>query len=468
MANGAVPQTKESLVVPQINGNLSFLTKLSYGFGEFSASVVWSLASSYLLFFYTDVFGIAGGAAAVILLVARVWDCFVDPILGLTMERTKSKRGRFRPYILYGAVALAVLNILTFFTPDLSGTGKVIYAGVTYLLLGTVHSVVNVPYGALATVMTRDTHERTNLNAYRGVFGQVAGILTGAAVMPLITLLGHGNQQHGFFYAAIVLSVVSAPLLFLTYKNCKEIIEPALNERPSIKESLVAVGANKPLLLIIVSLFVVLLGVFGRIGTVTYYCIYVLNRPDLIAVSFTILSVCGAIGSFILPFIAKFFEKKTLLIVGSTITGIAFIAMYYTPATNINMIIVWTIISSLPTGFASPMVFSMVADSIDDYQVKTGIRADGAIYSFTSLSTKIASALVGAVSATILGAIGYVANKQQTPEVIHGINMLVNLGPGVVYILATIPLYFYKISKAKAMENTDELLKRRTGADFVK
>lgn len=379
------------------------------------------------------------------------------------MERTKSKHGRFRPYILYGAFALALLNILTFYTPELTGTAKVIYAGVTYLLLGTVHSVVNVPYGALATVMTRDTHERTNLNAYRGVFGQVAGILTGAAVMPLITILGHGNQQHGFFYAAIVLSVVSAPLLFFTFKNCKELIEPTIEERPTLKESLRAVGANKQLLLLLTSLFVVLLGVFGRIGTLTYYCIYVLNRPDLIAVSFTILSVCGAIGSFALPFIAKFFEKKTILILGSTLTGIAFIALYFTPATNITMIIVLTIAACLPTGFASPMNFSMVADCIDDYQIKTGIRADGAIYSFTSLSTKIASALVGAASATILGAIGYVANQQQTPEVVHGINALVNLAPGIIYLLATIPLYFYKISKARAMENTNELLRRRNG-----
>ncbi|MEH7547474.1 MULTISPECIES: MFS transporter [Bacillaceae] len=461
MANGAVPQTKESLVVPQVNGNLSFLTKLSYGFGEFSASVVWSLAASYLLFFYTDVFGIAGSAAAVILLVARVWDCFVDPILGLIMERTKSKHGRFRPYILYGAITLALLNILTFYTPDFSGTGKVIYAGVTYLLLGTVHSVVNVPYGALATVMTRDTHERTSLNSYRGFFGQIAGILTGAAVMPIITLLGHGDQQNGFFYASILLSVVSAPLLFLTFKNSKEVIEPTIAERPTLKESLKAVGANKQLLLILISLFVVLLGVFGRIGTLTYYCIYVLNRPDLIAVSFTILSVCGAVGAFCLPFIAKFLEKKTILITGSIITGAALIVLFFIPASNIPMVILWTTIASLPTGVASPMIFSMVADCIDDYQVKSGLRADGAIYSFTSLSTKISIAVAGAASGAILSAIGYVANNQQTPEVVHDINMLVNLAPGIIYILATVPLFFYKISKAKAVENTNELLRRR-------
>ncbi|WP_419888191.1 MFS transporter [Neobacillus niacini] len=461
MANAVVQQTND-FVTPQKNEKLSFSTKLSYGFGEFSASVVWSLASSYLLFFYTDVFGIAGGVAAIILLVARVWDCFVDPILGLVMERTKSKHGRFRPYVLYGAIALCALNIMTFYTPDLPMTGKIIYAGVTYLLLGTVHSVVNVPYGALATVMTRDTNERTNLNSFRGVFGQFAGILTGAAVMPLITLLGNGNQQNGFFFAAIVLSVVSAPLLYLTFRNCKEVIEPVKEERPTIKDSLKAVSSNKPLMLILANLFTVLVGLFGRIGTLTYYCIYVLHRPDLIAVLFTLLSVCGAVGAISLPFFAKFMEKKTIMILGTTITGLAFIAMYFTPATSISMIIVWTIIASLPIGFASPMVFSMVGDCIDEHQVKTGIRADGAIYSVTSLSTKIASAIVGAAAAAILGAIGYVANAEQTPEVVNGINVLVNLAPGIIFILSTIPMYFYKISKARAMENTEELIRRQS------
>jgi sugar (glycoside-pentoside-hexuronide) transporter len=462
MANAVVQQTND-IVVPQNNEKLSFFTKLSYGFGEFSASVVWSLASSYLLFFYTDVFGIAGGVAAIILLVARVWDCFVDPILGLVMERTKSKYGRFRPYILYGALALCALNILTFYTPDLSTVGKVIYATITYLLLGTVHSVVNVPYGALATVMTRDTNERTNLNVYRGVFGQLAGILTGAAVMPLITFLGKGNQQDGFFYAAIVLSLVSAPLLILTFKNCKEVVTPAKEERPTIKESLKSVWSNKPVLLILTSLFIVLLGVFGRIGTIVYYAIYVLNRPDLIAVLFTILSVCGAIGAFGVSFIAKYFEKKTLLIVGSIIMGLGWCGLYLTPVTNFTMIYILSAVSCIPLGFSGLMVFSMVGDAIDESQLKTGVRADGAIYSFTSLVTKIASASVGALSAAILGAIGYVANTQQTPEVVNGINILVNLGPGIFLIIGTIPLFFYHITKARAMKNTEELLKRQNG-----
>lgn len=426
MANVVVQQTNDP-VVPQSTEKLSFFTKLSYGLGDFAGSVVWNLASTYLLFFYTDVFGIAGGMAAIILLVARVWDCFVDPILGLIMERTKSKHGRFRPYILYGSLALCALNILTFYTPDLSGAGKVIYAMITYLLLGTVHSIVTVPYGALATVMTRDTNERTNLNSYRGFFGQVAGIVTGAALMPLIMFLGDGDQQNGFFYAAIVLSVFTAPLLFMTFKNCKEVITPSKEERPSIKESLMAVVSNKPVMLILISLFIVVSGIFGRMGTMVYYVIYVLNRPDLIAVLFTLLSVFGAIGATGVSFIGKFLEKKTVLVSGTIIAGLAWCGLYFTPFTNINAVYILTALSGVPIGFSGLMVFSMLADAIDDYQLKTGVRADGAIYSFSSLSVKIASALMGAVTASLLGAIGYVANTKQSPEVVDGINMLVNL-----------------------------------------
>jgi GPH family glycoside/pentoside/hexuronide:cation symporter/probable glucitol transport protein GutA len=439
---------------------LSFFTKVSYGLGEFAASVVWSLVSSYLLFFYTDVFGLPGAAVAILLLVARVWDVVVDPVLGLIMERTNTKHGRFRPYILYGAIFLGIFNVLTFYTPSFTGVGKIIYAGVTYLLLGTFHSMVNVPYGALATVMSRSTDERTSLNSFRGFFGTMAGILTGAAVMPIIQVLGGGNNQRGYFYAAIVLSVVSMPMLFLTFKNCKEVITPEKEERPSVKESLHAVVSNKPLLIVFASLFILFTGLFQRLGTLVYYCIYALGRPDLIAVLFTLLSVCMAIGSFIPPIATKYIEKKTLLQIGLTITGLGFGSLYFVPATNVTMIIALSFIACVPLGFNGIMIFSMTADCIDDNQVKTGLRSDGAIYSFTSLITKISNALVGTISVASLGLVGYVANAQQTPEAITGINAIVNLVPGIMFLIAVIPMFFYKITKAKADENSRILIER--------
>jgi sugar (glycoside-pentoside-hexuronide) transporter len=442
---------------------LSFFTKVSYGLGEFACSVVWSLVSSYLLFFYTDVFGLAGAAVAILLLVARVWDCVVDPLLGLIMERTNTKMGRFRPYIIFGAVFLCIFNILTFYTPSFTGIWKIVYAGVTYLLLGTFHSMVNVPYGALATVMSRNTDERTRLNSFRGFFGTMAGILTGAAVMPLIQILGHGNNQRGYFYAAVVLSVVSMPMLILTFINSKEIITPAKEERPTVKESLKAVVSNKQLLMVFASLFILFTGLFQRLGTLVYYCIYDLHRPDLIAVLFTLLSVCMAIGSFVPPIATKYIEKRTLLQIGLAITGLAFCGIYLVPAANITMIIVLSVVACIPLGFNGIMIFSMTADCIDDNQVKTGLRSDGAIYSFTSLVTKISNALVGTISVVFLGLVGYVANAQQTPQAIHGINFIVNLLPGLMFLAAIIPMFFYKITKERADNNSKVLIERHKG-----
>lgn len=278
--------------------------------------------------------------------------------------------------------------------------------------------------------------------------------------MPMITMLGNGNSQRGYFYAALVLSVISIPMLFLTYKNCKEIITPEKEERPSIKDSLMAVVSNKQLLIVISALFILFTGLFQRLGTLVYYCIYDLGRPDLIPVLMTLLSVCMAIGAFIPPIATKYIEKKTLLQMGLTITGLAFASMYFVPYTNTTMIIVLSVIACIPLGFNGIMIFSMTADCIDDNQVKTGLRSDGAIYSFTSLVTKISNALVGVISVAALGMVGYVANAQQTPEAINGINTIVNLIPGILFLIAVIPMCFYKITKERADKNSSILVER--------
>lgn len=439
---------------------LSFSTKFSYGIGDLASNLSWGLVSSYLLIFYTDVYGLAAGVVGVLILIARVWDCFIDPVIGLYIERKSTKFGRFRPYIIFGAVLLAIFNTLTFTTPSFGGTAKVAYACITYLLLGTIYSIVNVPYGALATVMTRDTEERTSLNSFRGFFSLISNVVLGAAVMPLISALGQGNNQRGYSLTALVLSLVSLPMFYLVFKNCKEVIKPRNTQHLSIKDSLTAVVKNKPLVLVLSHLFIFFTGLFGRLAVVVFYYIYVMGRPDLIAVLMMGFGVATAMGSVIVGFIGKYFEKKNITIFGTIIVGIGLIAIFFTPATNVTAIIAITIISSIPVGFGAPLVFSMVADCIDYSEWKYGTRADGAIYSTTSLITKISSALIGGLTAFALGIIGYVPNAMQSAETIKGLNTLVNLVPGIIYLIAVIPLLFYGITKEKARQYGKELDER--------
>lgn len=451
-------------VTPDKTGKLSFGTKFSYGIGDLASNLSWGLVSTYLLFFYTDVFGISAAVAGVIILTARIWDCFVDPIVGLVVERTNTRFGRFRPYVLFGSVVLAIFNTLTFMTPSLSPTGKIIYATVTYFILGTVYSIVNVPYGALGTVMTRDTNERTTLNSFRGFFSLISNVITGAALMPLVMALGQGNNQKGFGLGALVISLFTLPLFYMVFRNCKEVIQPPKENHPSIKDSIRAISLNKPFILIATFLFLLFTALFGRLGTVIFYYIYVMGRPDLIAPLMAGFGLCTAIGSIVVGVIAKHFEKRTLAITGVALCGAVCIAIYLIPATSVTAIMILSTIGFIPVGFGAPMVFSMVADSIDYSEWKHGSRADGAIYSVTSLITKISSAIIGGITAIALGWIGYVPNAMQSAETVQGLNMVVNLIPGVIYLIAIIPMCFYGITKAKAQNYAKEIEERRANA----
>jgi sugar (Glycoside-Pentoside-Hexuronide) transporter len=441
------------------NVKLSYGTKFSYGLGDFASNISWGLVSSYLLYFYTDVFGLSAAVIGTLMLTARVWDAINDPIMGLIAERTKTRWGRFRPYILWGSIFLCIFNVLTFTVPDLQGNAKIAYAFVTYIMLGTIYTVVNLPYGALASVMTRDADERVSLNSFRGFFSLISSVVTGGAMIPLVKALGHGNDAKGFSSAALVLSAIALPIFFLVFFKCKEVITPPKHEKPSLRESLDAVITNKPFLLAITNLFFVFTGLFGRLGPVVYYYIYNMHRPDLIGPLMGLFGLSTALGAIIVAFLAKRFEKIYVSIFGMIISGLGLIAIFLTPATNIPMIVALTIISSIPLGFGTPIIFSIVGDCIDYHQLKTGKRADGAIYSVMSLVTKISMTLIGVLSVTALAAIGYVANQAQTPEAIKGINIVVNLVPGIFYLLSTIPFFFYKLKREETRRIAAELQK---------
>ena len=282
--------------------------------------------------------------------------------------------------------------------------------------------------------------------------------------MPIVMAIGQGNNQKGFAYGALVISLITLPMFYLVFRNCKEVIQPQKGSHPSIKDSIRAVSLNKPFLLIAIYLFLLFTALFGRLGTVVFYYIYVMGRPDLIAPLMGGFGVCTALGSIIVGVIAKHFEKRTLAIVGVALCGITCIGIYLVPVTSITAIMILSTIGFIPVGFGAPMIFSMVADSIDYSEWKHGSRADGAIYSVTSLITKISSAIIGGITAVALGLIGYIPNAQQSVETVQGLNMVVNLIPGVIYLLAIIPMCFYGITKAKSQSYAKELEERHANA----
>jgi GPH family glycoside/pentoside/hexuronide:cation symporter/probable glucitol transport protein GutA len=432
-------------------GKLSFGTKISYGLGDFASQLMWSLGSSYLVLFYTDNVGLAAGAVGVLMLVARVADALFDPILGAWTERHPTKHGRFRPWLLWASPILAVSVILTFMTVPGGHTVKMVWAGVTYLLMGFMYSAVNLPYGALSAVMTRDGGERVALTSFR-MIGTNLG-----SVVPLVlhfSGIGDGSSTtvRGYTITAAIMAVVAVPMFWLVFRNCKEVIQPEISQtRVPLKDTLRVVLGNKPLMLVTVALFLSLTNLFGRLAVVMYYYIYLMHRYDLIAVLMMLPSLMGAIGIALFARLAKRVGKKRLVIISLVVTAIPTIALYFADPGNVGLVITLTALYGLGN-FAVPVLMSMVPDAIDYAEDKTGIRSDGTAYAATSMGTKIASAVGAALGAGLLGVFGYVANADQTATASMGINLTANIVPAVVSLLAIIPVALYPITEQKYEE----------------
>ena len=425
---------------------LSLSTKLSYGIGDFASNMSWALVSSFLLFFYTDVYGLAPAMIAVMMLVVRVWDAVNDPIMGLIMERTRSRYGRFRPYLLYTPIFMAVANVAMFTVPSFGTIGKIVYAYITYFCLEAAYTAVNVPYGALATVMTQEHDERTTLNSFRMFASCGASIVIGSITMPLIQKLGGGNMQNGFFTTALIYSAVSVPLFWLVFKNCKEVITPSEEQKPTLKASFQSVSKNMPLILVFMLGFFTLSALFGRMGILLYYCKYNLNNSNLFALLMLATGLSNLVGIMAAPAIAKKLGKKLSAIASCIVGAAGLFIVYFSGYTNILMITIGTIIYGL-MGFGLPLLFSMTADCVEYAELKTGVRAEGFIYAGTSLSTKFASVFAGSFGMFFIGYFGYVANAEQSARALQSINIACNLIPAIMCALAILPMLFYKINK---------------------
>ena len=230
----------------QIRAALSFKEKLGYGLGDTASHFVWDMVGFWLLFFYTDVYRIPAAAAGTIMMVARFWDMAIDPVIGIVSDRTQTRWGKFRPYILFGAVPYAVLSILTFTTPNFGETGKIIYAGATYVLLMTAYAAVNLPYSSLAAVMSSDTYERAGLNTYRFICAFIGQLVVTGLALTLAKYFGGGDKAMGFQHTVILFGVLSLVFFFITFMTTRERVQPSTALRSSLKEDLKNLFKNQP------------------------------------------------------------------------------------------------------------------------------------------------------------------------------------------------------------------------------
>ena len=434
---------------------LSIKEKIGYGLGDTASHFVWDMVGFWLLFFYTDIYGISAAAAGTIMLIARFWDMITDPVVGIISDRTRSRWGKFRPYILFSAIPYAALAILTFTTPNLGATGKVIYAGATYILLMTAYTFINLPYSALGAVMTSDTYERAGLNTYRFIAGFIGQFIVTGLALTLANYFGNGDKAQGFQYTLILFAGLSLIFFFITFKTTKERVQPPKKQQNSLKEDLRNLLKNQAWVILAIVGVVSFIMFAIQNAAIAYYFKYYVGREENVQ----LFNVIGTVALIVaLPFskpLAKRFGNKNVFIASSLISGLFFALIYLPGSTDITMIYIFNVLGKMAYAPAVPLLWTMIADSADYGEWKSGRRATGLYFSAAVFAQKAGWGIGAAIAGWILTIVHFTPNVEQTETAITGIKLLVSAIPGILYMSCAIFMIFYKIDK-----KTTDLIKR--------
>ena len=446
--------------------NMKKTTKNSiyYSMGFMSQNIIWYMINTYLMLFYTDVVSLSAGAISTIMLVARVWDAINDPMMGAIVDKTKSRWGKFRPYIIIAPPFLAIFDILTFTVWPVEGTIKAVLCGISYILAGMAYTAVGVAINGIVNRLSTDSNEKMKIISIANVASNVLQTVLAAAAMPMILFFSHSDTANGkgFFWTTVILAIVSVPLFLVCGFKCKEveIVEPPKKENSgSFVKDLKLMTKNKPLVISIISLFIGVVGAMARMSLLTYYIIYVVGSYTMISAVFTTLTVCQIIGTATLPWGTKKFGKKGYMIILLIINAASDLILFFNGHPTIAFVLGVSIIGGFSQSVGS-ISYGMMCDSIDYGDYKFGIRNEGLSSSLMSFAIKLASAITGSLSIWLLAATGYVAGAQQSASAMTGINVIVNLIPALLQLVGIIPLIWYKLD-SKKMDEIAVALKER-------
>jgi GPH family glycoside/pentoside/hexuronide:cation symporter len=438
-----------------------WLEKISYGSGDFGFNLYWTTISAFLLIFYTDSFGLSAAAAGTMLLTTKLVDAFADPIMGAIADRTRTKWGRFRPWLLWAAVPLAASGVLTFTTPDLDSTAKLIYAYATFALMMVIYSVINIPYGALSGVLTNEPQARTQLNSFRFVGGFLGGTFVTFMTPKLVKALGGANEVLGWQLTMTLYGVIACALFATLFLTARERVEPIAEKAVSPWKDVGDLLQNRPWLIMFVLALVVMVTISTRMGASAYYIKYYVGRPEQTASFLTVYGVALAAGSLITPLLTRFIDKRRLLIILMVLVGVLSSAFFFIPKDQILLMYGLQIAIGLCLGPKSPLTFSMYADCADYNEYKTGRRATAMTFAAATFSQKLGGALASFVIASVLAGLGYVANQAQSGASQTGIVLLVSVVPGALALLAAVIMCFYNLTDARLADIQAALAERK-------
>ena len=463
----------------------AFIEKFGYGFGDMASSIFWKILSYYLPFFYSNIFGLSLVDAGVLVLVTRIWDAVSDPMMGVVADRTSTRWGKYRPYLLWMAPLFSICGILLFTTPDLDYGGKLIWAYVTYILMTTAYTAINVPYGAMLGVMTDDSNEKTVFSSFRMFFAYGGSFLALFLWEPLTNMLGGYDTSGGWFWTMTVMSTLCFVLFIVCFVLTREHLKTI--STVSVKSDIKALLHNKPWWLLIGAALCANLFNTVRGATVAYYFQDIIG-PSVSLVFFGFVFVfyaglflgVGEVSNMVgvascVPIANRLGKKSTFIYVNATLVVLSLI-FYYIPLTPTGfwLMLILQVLISLLTGIISPLVWSMYADVSDYAELENYTASTGLIISSSSMAQKFGAAIGGAAVLWLLSGFGYVTDAEQLkagvvqPDgALLCLRWLMSFIPAGVAALAVIVVWFYPLSTSRINEINAELKKIRSVKDKV-
>ena len=448
---------------------LSTKEKVGYGLGDTASNIFFFGVNAWIFFYYTEICKIPPATVGTLLLVPRLWDAISDPLMGALADRTRTKLGTYRPYLLWLAVPFGLFGYLTFAVPDIDPTGKLIYAYITYIALMTVYTAINVPYSALMGVMTPSPAERTKLATFRFVGAFSGQLIISMAFLPLVLWLGEGDKVSGFPRAMAVMAVLATLMFFGTFYSTRERVKP-----PEIKNDLggdfKALLNNKPWVVMVAAAFLTLSSAAVRWTITPQYLKYYFGVGDdkyfwfLDKISYvqTTGSLAFLAGVFLTGFFSRKFGKRNSLIGLTVINGLVILLQFTIPSTGYTTLVILNIIGNLLAGPTPALVWAIYTDVADYGEWKSGRRLTGLAFSAAMFSQKLGISIGSSLCGWILGGVGFDPEKSPSEDVIQSFRAIACILPGVLAILNGVVLLWYKLGDAEVEKIALELEKRRS------